>query len=74
MATIAETIADLRAQREANSLNIIAIRESNMKLSKRIRELEISITPPKRQAAAASPDDVVMAVEPAVTTIGGTKA
>ena len=71
MATIAETIADLRAQREANSLNIIAIRESNMRLSKRIRELEASITPPKRQAASASPDDVVMVVEPAITAIGG---
>lgn len=73
MATIAETIADLRAQREANSQNIIAIREQNMALSDRIRKLEASITPPKRARAAASPDDVVMAVEPATASIGGAK-
>lgn len=73
MATIAETIADLRAQREANSLSIIAIREQNMALSNRIRKLEESIARPKRPPAAASPDDVVMEVAPATATIGVAK-
>lgn len=64
MTTYAEAIADRRALREEISASIERLRLQRNEVSAEILELERAIARPKM--GRASPNDIVMTVEPAV--------